>query len=436
MEQQLGFKVNLTGTEMQTLISNGKLTNASRSFAIGLFQLINSFNILLAPAYNTLGDGLLAATAFLRENIEFPDHAWNPEAGIPTGDGKTKENKNFKPILLPFTHEVIDTLSEAEFDALEKVTGMLRRELMAQRQSIRSRLDQFSRLSMVRMAVPDSILQFLDYSSALLTDLIDEMVTGIETVAPSFAAMGKTWLNMINAFYCGLWNALVEAVLGIVDLLGYIFKLMGAAGDAMSKAQKLIPQAQEMLDELIQSFSATSMAEMFSNAFTEVYTQVRQLDLMGWTSFITPEKVAYFVGSLMGIAVETLVGIASGGSTEIAALANKLERFGKLGTDMFSFMTSSVANVTGMATGFSLENIMNLIGDLLDLIRKGSVAVVDYIRSMFSALRRGFQSLEKFIEEIRGLYKITFEQLSEAKRLGMEFTGLYDDYCTLCLKSV
>lgn len=431
--QQTGVQLTIDRMQLEELLKNGELQNTARTLAIALFQIINGFNILAAPAYNFLGDGILSITGFLRQYIEFQDYHWDPQAQVPVdGQDEPRPNEDFTPVLLPFTHEVLDALSEAGQDGVEKVTARLRKQLEAERKSIRGKLKKLTRLRVAGQPVPQSVQQFTTWVSDLMLNSLDDMITGLDQLVPFFAGLGKTWLNMINAFYCGLWNALVEAVLGLVDMLGYLFKLMGAAGDAMGNAQELIPQAQEIVDEFLQSTSEISFTEVISRSLTEMYEQVKQLDLMGWTSSITPERVAYFVGSFVGFVVETLIGIATGGASEVTNAMNKLERLGKWGGELFKFLKSSLGSVITVASSLSLESFMQFLQWILKTLRKGADEVVRMIRSLFDALRKGFRSAEEFLKTVMEMMRITSDQVAETRRLGMDFTAVYDNYCSIC----
>ena len=431
LEEQLGLELDLSRRELKQLIENGELKNATRTFAIGLFQFLNGLNILAAPLYSSIGNLILSATHGLRRYIKFQDYHWDPAAQIPVGDqGEMQANPDFTPILLPFSNQTLEKLAELEASSIETVADMLQKQLLKEQANIKARLDQFSKTKAAGIVVPENVIACLETCAGYINEMIDLLVETCSRAIPLFSALGIKWLNALNAFYCGLWNSLVEAILGLVDLVGYYFVVLGAIGDATADAQTLLPQAYELLDEAIQTILQADIVGILSEAIHALVEGVSNFNLYSLTGSISIEKVAYFVGGVIGFVVEIFVGAYWSGGIEAVRAA--ILKFGKVGEDIFTFMTSGIQRTMGNVLEFSIESMMSLVVKILALIKAGKEKVGEVIRSLFRALENAAELADDVVEMIKRLLQLTETETALLDELGLKFVKYQNNLCSVC----
>ena len=286
-------------------------------------------------------------------------------------------------------------------------------------------------------AVPAAVTGFIDAAEEKILFLIDQLVAGVNGMVKVFLYIGEKSINAMNAFYCGLWNSLVEAVLGIVDTVGYIFKGLAMAGDAMNNAQTLVPQALEMMDEIWQAVMSTDFSELVSAAMDAVLQQLSNLNIMTMVNAISVEKTAYFLGGFVGFVVEIVAGMLySGGVASVNSALQKIANFGKIGSDVLAFITSAVNRTFAAASAFSLEYIMAIVRQILSLMRKGKDEVVKFINDLFDVMRKAAQLADDIVREIMQKFQISPTDKALIDELGLVFTNYTDEACSVCSKTI
>lgn len=425
LEETFCSDIDITRRQMKRLIETGELRSTTGSFVFSVFRIINGLNILAAPLYEALGDFTLASTQWLRDQIKLADYQWDPKAA------DQDSNKGFTPFFLPFSPETLEELSAAGRGARTQVVEKLQQGLQAERARINTYLKGFTRSQRIHRKSAGTIKAFMDTCADYLGKMLDRLLTTVNEVADFMSYMGERWLYMINALYCGLWNALVESVLGVIDLVGYLFKGFALAGNFAREADGIISQAMEMIDELYQTFLNTDLSGIFSKVIPAVIKQVRGINLANFTSSISPERISYFIGGLLGFVVEILVGIFwSGGLDGIRATLNFL--FRDLGKGLIEFIEGAVKKATGLAAGLSAEGFLALLEQLLSILKRGATAVVELIDELFAALKRGFQTVDEMISQVMRMLELDQNDMNLIKKMGLQFTGATDELCTLC----
>lgn len=429
LQRELGFHLHISRRQLKTLIETGELEQANPSMIRTIFGLVNKVNLFAGGIYDAIGDVVLEATKMIRDYIKFDDFRWDPDAKVKNEAGEEVENPNFTPFLIPFGHEIIDELAEIGTEGTDTVIAKLRKRLLEEKQDIRGRLNGFHRVRGVRLVLRKDLKDFMEKCADYIFDLLDRVLDTCGEIVPFIASMGKKWLNMVNAFYCGLWNAMVEAILGLVDLVGYLFKGMAFVYNTSGNIGEILPQALELIDETYQAIVNADYRSIFSETMSAIVAGLKGIDLSGFGASITLEKISYYVGAFVGFVIEILVGMGSGGITSLKAAFTKM---GKFTEDLFSFIVRMASGVVRESVEISLEGLMALARKIIELIKAGGAKIAELINSIFAAIRRGFRTLEEFIAEIMRMFKLTRAQIDEAGRLGMDFTGLYDEFCTLC----
>ncbi|MGB8191223.1 MAG: hypothetical protein WCF67_04845 [Chitinophagaceae bacterium] len=418
------LSIDFTQDQIEELIATGEISNAVRTTIIGIVQVINFGSFILTPIYKILGDGISAVTGFLRKYIKLQDHHWDPEAA---------QGNRFEPFFCPIANELVDTYEWAAEAMAEKVHVELLKQLELWKNSFHSSWNTYSKLSGGKYAIPEGITLFLKKCEERIIQLIDQQQVNIEFMLKVFISIGEKFINAVNAFYCGLWNSLVEAVLGMVDTVAFIFKGLALIGDAIVNAQTLVPQALELMDELIQAMMRTDYSELISAACKAIQDQLATIDFTTIIGSISVEKTAYFLGACIGYIVEIVAGIIYSGGLE--ALASTLRRFGKVGTDVLQFVTASTAKTFGEIVALSADSMIAIVRKVVDLLKKGKDEVVKFINDIFQIIKKGAKLTDEIILEIMKKFGFTNVEKQLIDDLGMAFVNYSGDACSICKKT-
>ncbi|HYF30361.1 MAG TPA: hypothetical protein VD993_04525 [Chitinophagaceae bacterium] len=423
------LNINFTEEQLKELIETGEITNLTRQAFISIFQVVNFGTLILTPIYQLLGDGIIWMTEGIRYYIKFQDYHWDPAAEQPEGGA-------FEPILCPFANELMAAegfIGEAVADTIADGLVAAFREWKAE---FESNWALYSTISGA-YPVPAHITDFLARAEENILYLADKIEMSVNTMVKVFIYIGENCINAFNAFYCGLWNSLVEAVLGIVDLVGYIFKGLAMAGDAVNNAQTLVPQALEMLDELWQALMRTELIDVINAAIDAVLKQLSNINIMTMVNAISVERTAYFLGGFIGFIVEIAAGMVySGGLASINTVVQKIANFGKIGSEVLTFIQSAVGRTFGAASAFSLEYIMAIARKIIELLRMGKDEVVKFIDDVFEVMRRAAQLTDEVIDEIMKKFDITPTDKQLIDELGLVFTNYAEETCSICNKTI
>lgn len=417
------YTLDFSEKEITELIQTGKISNPAMSVVIGLYQLLNLQNIILAPVYSILSDGLLWITATAREYIEFKDKHWDPEASDSGG-------ANFKPVLF----STLSNLQELGIEAVNDVTGAIKKGIDEQEATLKAKLSILLNPAVKDYVGPDSLNQFVEKCLNYISELKANLYNGIDTIVSVFAYIGEKWLNALNAFYCGLWNAIVEIFLGLIDLVAYVFLALAKIGEAAANAQSLVPQMLELLDEFVQMILKTDIINIIFSALEKIMEKVLSFNLYSLTNSVSIERVAYFLGNIAGFIVELIIGaFVSGGTKSVVDLFKK---FGTVGEDILQVIMTNAKKLFGSGTGISIESITRCIQFFIDLVGKGKEEVLKWIDEFFELLEMAAKLGNDILKKIEDIFNFTAEQIEQLKKTGLDFVTYVDDaaetVCSLC----
>ncbi|HSE41818.1 MAG TPA: hypothetical protein VLH08_13730, partial [Acidobacteriota bacterium] len=411
--KQFGFNLDISQDEMTTLINEGEVRDAQMTLFLTIFQVFNGINILAAPLYTEIAKLLSETTAFLRDVLKFKDYHWDPNAKIPTGkDQEMVENTNFEPVLMPFSYTVLEGLAYLEDAGVKLVTSTLRQELLKSRQAIQGRLSSLQNFgASAGIVIPQSILDYVNQAATLVNDLLRRMIDNCEKSVEQYASYSKTWVNSVNAFNCGLWNSLVEIVLGFVDFLGLIFTVFGFVGNSIKDAQRLVPETLEVIDEFIQAFFKVDFVSILDQIMNAFFAMLSKINLSAFFAGLTAERIAYFLGGLMGTIVESILDVAfTGGSKAVLGKVTKIkETFGAIGESVYTFVKRSVSAAISVSTN-PWECLLALAKKIIAILKKGGQQLVRMFQSVFEIVVKGGILAENIVSEIYRVFKITRQE--------------------------
>ncbi|MCP3888837.1 MAG: hypothetical protein GY702_08165 [Desulfobulbaceae bacterium] len=405
--QDQGLDIDLSKKQIKQLMETGSLEQTRFAFIKVILQMTSKVNYFAGTIYVQVGSAILDATGFIRGYTRIQEYRWNPKKNKTDDDKQDIDNSNFTPFLLPFTHELIDVLSHYPEEHLEKISEVLTAEVKKIQGEAKKSFKQLYRLKNVNVTVRKELRKFFRSYEQFVDAGFVSMADSIKQVVPLLVAHGKKVLNIINAFYCGLWNALVEAVLGLADLIGYLFKGcglvyngVGVIHDTTSSFDELLPEVLELMDEMYQTVSTMDYRSFFSEVFTGIVTLVSSLNFQAIsTQFsISMEQIAYYTGAIIGFIIELLLGFVSGGTTSVKAV---FEKFGAVGSKTFRFFTKAFDNALGAAAKgatISLEVCIDIMRLILDRLKQGASAIRSLFDDLIELLHYGFRNVEEFFE--------------------------------------
>ena len=262
-------------------------------------------------------------------------------------------------------------------------------------------------------------------------DFVVELSSKVEEAVKALSDVGEKVVSAINAYFCGLWNALVEAVLGLIDLLAWIFVAIGAVGEAVSNASSLIPEALELLDEATQAIMNADISGMFSEAVGTIIEEVSSFNLSALTAEITIDKVAYVIGAIIGFIVELVIGLISSGG--ISSVGSLLSKMGKIGKEMLEFLTVSIKKVLGDVATFSVRTITVAVRKMLAILKGGRSAVRTAIQEIFIVIEKAAVLGAEYITAAARQIGTTSRKLTKwLEDTGMALVKVADESCAIC----
>ena len=425
-----GESLSFSYEDLAALIQYGAISNASRSTIFGFLQAINIANIALGAVAGFLGNGILSLTGILRDYIKFQDYHWDPLAKQPATDGQALDS--FEPVLFPYSSTLIQLFTNAPEEGIDKITADLQQELAANKSTVMAYIDRYGTLESsssegVVDLTPDFINDFLSKGYQTIDQLFNLLLEGISEIIPLFKYLGTKILNVVNAFYCGLWNAIVEAVLGLVDFVGFILNILGGMGEFWKGPQGKAAQFFELLDEFIQSFFKID----WSKIMAEIIDRVSRLNLIAVAHGITMERIAYFLGAFTGLVMEIIVSFLFSGGT--ASLA----KFGNLGTKFFNKVEAAARGI--FTKGISqtqarqaISLLFHYLRQAIALLRRGTEEFVHLVQMFFDELIDLIKLGEEVVEQIIKKFKITPSETRLLDDLKISFVKYDGGVATAC----
>lgn len=434
---KLGFQIDLTKRQLKELVETGRIETKGANFVKAIISIFNRINNVVSVVYDSIGSAILDVTKAVRY-IRIDEYRWNPEKHE-TDDQKPVDNTSFTPFLLPYSHELLDLLEEQSEKGTQDVVKVLTSTLEAQKKEAMSKVKMLHKLSGNSLVSSKDLKKIMKKFEDVIDVGIDRIISTCENVVPVLISFGKRALNMINAYYCGLWNAIIEAVLGTVDLIGYIFKGMGYAYSAPQTLTDNLPDILEFIDELYQTIISVDYSELFRHGLNSIIKGVKDLDLSAISEGIgiSFEKVAYFLGSFVGFVLEIIVGIvgipATGGSSSLAPVFSFLSKFKVVGEIVESIVSTALAPVLRVA-GSAVGQIFEFFKYLLELLKKGGKAIGELIETFFETLQKGLGDIAEFILVILRKLGLPDELCDIFQRVGLTITKSSETACSICLK--
>ena len=326
------------------------------------------------------------------EWLKIKETSWLPDADKPDA---------FVPLLIPsviikeiaLTKDVIKTVISACIENIKSIDSFI--DEMLKSDSI---IDPFMQnviggfLTKAKVFI-QSILLGMPALEEMLIDLIDIGV------------------NTINAFLCGVINGFIDAIIGIVTLVKWVFSVGVSNGEMLSDLKNKLPKALETLDNLAAAWSAFSFGNFYSALKKSFVKFIKTLfNDQGGFDLQMHYKIAYFVGNVVGFIIEFILEIIiTAGIGAVAKIFTSLASFGeKIGAKLILL----------------LEKILNLS---LKEIGKDIISVLNLMAKFFTLkIEQLVEFFTKFFEELKVIFGIGLKPATEAlfEKLGLTWRSL------------
>lgn len=398
--------------ELLTLIKEGSLSGISIVTPfLNVFKTITSWSGWLN---DKIGSAILFASETVKYYMKFADSSWDPEAD-------NSDGTSFHPVLIPGLVGI----------AQEKILSTFESSLNAHATSVIGYLDILASIDF--SFVPKGFQDFFKSFQKMVSELkvvaksfAEVIIKDLVKMLDFFQGFGNRVLNIINAYYCGLWNSLIDVLMGIPDILGYMYKLAALPSKIAQDIDTLVPKIMELMDETLQMVFTTNWPEMIRTIIWESGKGLVSL-LSSAGGYLSWERVAYFLGAVTGFIVENLIGfLLSAGVINVASITTKLGKFGKLAKIIADFISALNKAIDGVSEAI-FKGIIRVVGWLISIIKKGAMEVKVLIRTLFSKIRSAIKIADDVIEALFKELGLTKVHLSRLRAAGFDVIEVAED---------
>jgi len=404
----------------QELIIHGKIESIPLKAVEFLFTAGSLFNpkltktilLLLGKICNLVG-------SFIKKG-KLDDYRWNPNAIKLKKDGTEDEDHKFKPFLFPFAEEALEQLDDTKINEYARQsfvalkTGFLKHDT-----AIRNYIEKtdFGKIGSVSFflptigggaipvnaevdTIPDSAEAFIYSQYILVSNTITNKLNELENF--DFTDLIKKGVRVANAFLCGIWNGLLEALSGLFLLFEMVFKGIVAMQDFAKNFSTQFPILMEYVDNILQAIKDINFTELYKTFKSKISQSTQSIETIAYFS-------GAFIGFLIELTIEIVVGIfITGGALSVAAVLQKL-------SSIFTGLFKGLANVGKTAFNFgkglvvkTFNGFKKLLDQLIAFLRKGTKEFKQMINDFFDDVKRIAddvarvvkQEVDKFIKKL------------------------------------
>lgn len=424
----------------QELIIHGKLENVALEAVEFLFTAGNYFNPLAIskPIVEGLGTICHHISSFIDKG-RLDDYRWNPNAKKIKEDGTEDTEHKFEPFLFPFIEGYLDQMDDSKINEYaiqsfkEFKSGFLEYDT-----SIRSYIKKtdFGKLLETNIPIPigvfssvtvpveidiipDSAEAFLYSKYIQVSDAIINKLNDLETF--DFTDLIKKGIRVANAFLCGIWNGLIDAVSGIFQLFEMVFKGVVAMVDFTDNFSTQFPILMEYIDNAIDAIKNIDFNLLYTHFKTKIKDATQSFETIAYFS-------GAFIGFIVGLVIEIVGGLLiSGGTLSVAAVLEKL-------ASLFTSVLKGIAKAGKKVFDFSKKLVINtfkgfrkLLDQLIEFLRKGTKGFKDMIDDLFDKVKKTIKP-KKYGKVTRAIIKKEMPKdfLKAIKKLGFKENDILD----------
>lgn len=265
----------------------------------------------------------------------------------------------------------------------------------------------------------------------VVTNIFGGITSVLTYIVKNVTYFVKKYLEGLNAFLCGLCNSIVESIVGIIQVVGYLLRAVAFFLSLKSGDYYLKNAVKEGVENIIVAFQEVD----WGKAYETVIQSVKDFSFSSFASTFTINKAAYYSGFLLGLVVETVVSILfSGGMITVSRILD----------DLLSPITDIVKGISKTVSGAKnvVEKITkkskNLFSDIITQIYncliflKNPDLIKKHIAEMIQEIKDEAQKIADF--DLKEAFEKFFskgfrESLSEA---GYKPSRIIENGVVLC----
>ncbi len=438
INEKLPENSKLKDSEVQELFEKGFIENSYLNMVSAFSFFSNLTSPLQAKLYKSIADVIEKKTDYMGMHFKFKRYHWDPNAQktkiekVKDKNGKETDkehdvedkdpNYKFQPFLFSFITERLDKLDDKNvntyiakgFENLRNNFNVIDQAII---QSFQNDLGVISKSKHIEIdIIPDMFEEMLLNKYLEARNIIFHALDELQKL--DLTEILKKDINILNAFLCGVWNGLIEAVIGLISMLQMIFRALQKYNELRANLKEELPNMLEQFDSFIQAIRDIKWSDIFNALKDGLKILV--------SSIFQPELVAYFIGAIggtiLGLVVEIVIGIIfTGGTLSVEAVLQKL-------TEIFVSMSKTAGSIAKTAKKIAIKSKEALqygIKQLIQFLRQGTEKIVQLIKDLFEWLKNGYQK----VKSIAGLAldpetKIVFERLGIGVRLYDKTSGM------------
>ena len=278
-----------------------------KSFKKNLFSFILStitdgFSEVLKFTAGAVGDFLFTAIPKELDKIKIADKSWDTET------------QGYTPFFIPDTFLEYVEEQKGKTNTEKKIIQFVIKPLFNEINELEE--TALSALNRAKVLLPNKVYRKFNNAIKTVFKSIDGLEEEFFKSENGFLALLLSNARIVNAMLCGIYNSLVDVVSGIIQLVGLVFLGIKEAVDFQNNLGYYSALAIEFVENIIESILEIDFKALFTQTLLLPLTLGQLIFNAGATAFkITVEQVAYFIGYLIGLIIETIISILFSGGT-------------------------------------------------------------------------------------------------------------------------
>lgn len=437
VERAINKEIKIPLKELHELLRNGTIENETLEVIDALFKITDFAGSFSAGILHKVADAVSWVVEKIEGNCKFKEHHWNPKAQKKDDKGNIEKGYKFKPVLFPFSEDLAQDVVQTLKDGIAVFETSYKQYDQIILQSFKKDWGRVIDTTLFGIhlevdVIPDSLQKLFQQKYNTLRTIVFRVLAQIKEILPRLEEIAEHGLSVINAYLCGIWNGFVDAICGIISLIGYVFEGLALAQDVKNNFKVEFPRMLEKIDNFTQAWDKISFTVIFKEAITEMK------ELLFEAGGIQSEEIAYFAGMFIGFVIELVVEIVggilfTGGTVTVAAILEKLAAIPKGLTSLAEGLVKGVFNTgkaaaKGLAKGFEwlisflregTENIIRLIREFFEGLKKRAGELKQYFRNLFERESNAEEFLRKIGKKLNktGEAVYTARDIKELRRL-------------------
>ncbi|WP_027380503.1 hypothetical protein [Chryseobacterium daeguense] len=379
----------LEKTFVEELLKNGKAEYPALKTISVAYTIIDfvSFGTITEVSNYGLSKLLDGAIEFINKG-KIEDHRWNPKSPEP-----------FDPKFYPLAIEnELDKLDDKKLN--EKIRGIVQ-ELSDKFRSYDIFFNKLLNVSSNKQKrSKDLSLNEIVYNSfKQIYQKCQSIIKNLETIDVS--DLLKTGIRTWNAFVCGVWNSLLDAVISLLDMVKMIINISTSTKELMKNLNTYLPRLVDRVEEALQKFDNLDLYQLTLYFLEKAINAALNIDLI---------HIAYFVGGFCGfiisLIIEVIIGILlTGGVLSVEEIIRRL------GQELFGFFTTFARGVKK-----AWQKGARLFSKVIDEFIRILDAFIDF-------LSQGKEEIRKMIDEVFEAFKLYSKETRSSLNMQLPLLG-------------